>query len=55
VDAERIAVYAYKEKETLKLWTPTREVVKKLKHLSVLRVRPLPVGICNPDSLALDL
>jgi transposase len=39
VDAERIAVYAYKEKETLKLWTPTREVVKKLKHLSVLRVR----------------
>lgn len=39
VDAERIANYAYKERESLRLWEPPREVIKTLKHLSVLRVR----------------
>jgi len=43
VDAERIANYAYKERESLRLWEPPREIIKTLKHLSVLRVRLLNV------------
>ncbi len=39
VDAWRIAVYAYREKDSLKLWEPSRPVIKTLKHLSVLRNR----------------
>jgi transposase len=39
VDALRIAMYAYKNKEELKLWQPKREVVKRLKALTALRSR----------------
>jgi transposase len=39
VDAIRIAQYAYRSKQQLKLWEPTREVVERLKHLSALRER----------------
>jgi transposase len=39
VDAERIANYVYKERETIRLWEPARDIIKTLKHLSVLRLR----------------
>lgn len=39
VDAIRIAQYAYRLKEQVKLWQPAREVVDRLKHLSALRER----------------
>jgi len=39
VDAYRIATYAYREKESLRLWEAPRPVIKTLKHLSVLRAR----------------
>lgn len=39
VDAERIAVFAYKERDSLRLWEPPRTVIKTLKYLSVLRIR----------------
>lgn len=39
IDAVRIAQYAYKNKEELKLWQPKRQVVQQLKHLSALRSR----------------
>lgn len=37
VDALRIARYAYKSREELKLWQPAREIVKKLKSLLSIR------------------
>lgn len=39
VDAWRIAVYACREKESLRLWEAPRPVIKTLKHLAVLRTR----------------
>lgn len=39
VDAIRIAQYALKHEERIRLWQPTREVVEKLKHLAALRER----------------
>jgi len=39
VDAIRIAQYAYRLKDQVKLWTPVRGVIDKLKHLSGLRER----------------
>jgi transposase len=39
VDALRIARYAYKSREELKLWKPKREVVEKLSRLTTLRER----------------
>lgn len=39
IDAVRIAQYAYKNKEELKLWQPKRQVIQQLKHLSGLRSR----------------
>jgi transposase len=39
VDAARIAIYASKENENLKLWQPPRDIIKVLKNLSVLRTR----------------
>ena len=39
IDAVRMAQYAYKNKEELKLWQPKRQVVQQLKHLSALRSR----------------
>lgn len=41
VDSLRIAIYAYKNRDELKLWQPKREIIQKLKHLSVLRSRLL--------------
>lgn len=39
VDAVRIAQYAYRSKDQIKLWQPAREVVGRLKHLAALRER----------------
>lgn len=39
VDAMRIAQYAYRLRDQVKLWKPVREVIDRLKHLSALRER----------------
>lgn len=41
VDAFRIAQYAYKNRETLRLWQPKRRVIAQLKELAALRSRLL--------------
>jgi transposase len=43
VDAQRIALYAYRNCSQARLWQPPREVIKQLAHLSVLRSRLLNV------------
>jgi transposase len=44
VDADRIAMYAYKNREELKLWKPRRKVLDQLKHLTTLRTRLINVS-----------
>lgn len=44
VDAQRIALYAYKNREDMKLWKPKREIVQQLKHLTTLRSRLINVS-----------
>jgi len=39
IDAKRIAEFAYKNREEIKLWKPVREVMVKLKHFTALRDR----------------
>jgi transposase len=39
VDALRIARYAFKNQDNLRLWKPMREVVEKIRHLATLRDR----------------
>jgi transposase len=39
IDAERIAFYAYRNNDKMKLWQPTRQVIKELKTLTALRSR----------------
>jgi transposase len=39
VDAKRIAQYAFKNREQVRLWQPRREVVEQLKQLAALRER----------------
>jgi transposase len=41
IDAERIAIYAYKNRESVKLWTPPRKIIQQLKSLTSLRSRLL--------------
>ena len=43
VDALRIAQYVYKNRETLRLWQPKRQVIVQLKELTALRTRLLNV------------
>jgi transposase len=43
VDAIRIAEYAYKNREELRLWQPKREVIQKLAYLTSIRNRLLDV------------
>lgn len=43
VDAMRIAWYAYKEREGLRLWEPKREAVQQLAHLAATRLRLITV------------
>jgi len=44
VDADRIAMYAYKNREELKLWKPKREVLNQLRHLTTIRTRLINVS-----------
>ncbi|MBL0744419.1 IS110 family transposase [Chryseolinea lacunae] len=43
IDAQRIALYAYKNRESLKFWTPQRLIIQKLKALLVTRERLVKV------------
>ena len=43
VDAIRIAGYAYKHREALRLWHPKRETVEQLAHLAATRSRLITV------------
>jgi len=44
VDSARIALYAYKNRDEVKLWKPKRETVQQLKHLTTLRGRLINVA-----------
>jgi transposase len=37
-------MYAYKNRDELKLWKPKREILKQLKHLTTLRARLINVS-----------
>ena len=39
IDSQRIAMYAYKNREEVKLWTPQRKELQKLKQLTGVRKR----------------
>jgi transposase len=39
IDSYRISLYAYRNRDNLKLWQPKREIIKKLKSLAVTRDR----------------
>jgi transposase len=41
IDAQRIAQYAYKNRDSVRLWKPTRKLITQLQHLSRLRDRLL--------------
>ena len=41
LDAQRIALYAYKNRQEVRLWVPRKEVVEQLKELLTLRERSL--------------
>lgn len=43
VDAQRIATYAYKNRDEVRLWTPKRDVIQKLDRLTALRSRLIKV------------
>lgn len=45
VDSIRIAEYAYKNREELRLWTPKRDVVQQLAHLATTRSRLLKAQV----------
>lgn len=39
VDSQKIGLYAYKNREDVKLWTPKREIITQLDRLTALRER----------------
>ncbi len=39
VDSQKIGLYAYKNREDVKLWTPKREIISRLDRLTALRER----------------
>ncbi len=43
VDAQRIALYAYKNRDEVRLWTPKREVIQQLDRLTATRNRLVKV------------
>ena len=43
VDAQRIAIYAYKNRDEVRLWTPKRDVIQKLDRLTATRSRLVKV------------
>ena len=45
IDSYRIALFAYRNRESAKLWQPKREVIKRLKSLSGIRSRLLQAKV----------
>ena len=45
IDSYRIALFAYRNRESVKLWQPKREVIKRLKSLSSIRSRLLDAKV----------
>lgn len=45
IDSYRIALFAYRNRESAKLWQPKREVIKRLKSLSSIRSRLLDAKV----------
>lgn len=43
VDAQRIALYAYKNRDEVRLWTPKRDVIQRLDRLTATRSRLVKV------------
>ena len=43
VDAQRIATYAYKNRDEVRLWVPKRDVIQRLDRLTALRNRLVKV------------
>lgn len=41
IDAKRIALFSYRYQDQIRLWTPERAVVKKLKHILTFRTRTI--------------
>ena len=39
IDSQKIGLYAYKNREDVKLWTPKREIMVELDRLTALRER----------------
>lgn len=39
IDAKRIALFSYRYQDKIKLWTPERTIIKRLKHLLTFRTR----------------
>ncbi|WP_232074259.1 IS110 family transposase [Spirosoma aureum] len=51
VDAQRIALYAYKNRDEVRLWTPKREVIQQLDRLTATRSRLVKVRKMLQSSL----
>lgn len=49
VDAQRIALYTYKNRDEVHLWTPKREVIQKLDRLTATRSRLVKVRKIRTD------
>lgn len=41
IDAKRIALFSYRYQDKIRLWTPERTIVKRLKHLLTFRTRTI--------------
>ena len=41
IDAKRIALFSYRYKDEIRLWTPERSIIKRLKHLLTFRTRTI--------------
>jgi len=50
IDAIRIAGYAYKQRDELRLWVPKREIIQQLAHLAATRSRLITAKklLCTP-------
>lgn len=51
VDAQRIAIYAYKNRDEVRLWVPKRDVIQKLDRLTAMRNRLIKVHKMLQSSL----
>lgn len=41
IDAKRIALFSYRYQDKIRLWTPERSIIKRLKHLLTFRTRSI--------------